>query len=50
VFDSDDIYSFNTSTVDEYMNLLVLHKKFDLAMQARKRFITFLIKNNDIDH
>lgn len=28
VYDSDDIYTFNSAVVDEYLNLLMEHKRY----------------------
>lgn len=50
VFDSDDIYTFNTNVVDEYTTLLVKYKYFEDAIAARKTLINYLIKQGEIDH
>lgn len=43
VYDSDDIYTFNSGIVDEYLNLVMEQHLFQDALEARQQFVKYLV-------
>lgn len=50
VYETEDNYTFNSDIVDQYLNCLVKHNKLYDAIEARQRFIKYMVKTKTVDH